>query len=593
MLKKTLYHHLLIIALAGGLSFGLAACMRTGAPSLKPVYTLNILHMNDTHSHVDPEDWTVNINGRDTKIALGGFTRMMSALAEERGKRENTLVLHGGDAFQGTLYFVHYEGAADRDFLNLFNIDAMAAGNHEFDKGPAFLARFARTVRFPILSANTEIDPAGDLAGKILPYTIKEVGGQKIGIIGLTTVETKHSSSPGGQVVFTDPVAAADKYCRELAGRDINKIIVLSHLGFETDRILAKTVRGIDVIVGGHSHTPIGTFNRFAIDAVDPCPWVEKGPDGINVPIVQAWEWAKVLGRITLSFDADGRVIAYEGMPQLIVGCPFRQRWKDVNGDGRIDGNDPYSEVTPEEAPDRYEDIVRHIESSGQARMWNDHQEAKILHDHYARGLYKMRKTVVAAALEPLDGAGSNSGAGPLVADSMLRKTKSFGAVMAVENVRALRGDIAKGDITAGQIYELLPFRNSLVIIDLSAAEIKSALEEAIAKSHEKWGYGMDKYLYVAGVRFRVDLAKPMGERIFRIEVMTDGVFRPLMEGSRYKVVTNSFLAAGGDNYGTFKAALSKQDTGFIDSDVFLEYVTELKTLKNPIEKRVVVEDLP
>jgi 2',3'-cyclic-nucleotide 2'-phosphodiesterase (5'-nucleotidase family) len=104
-------------------------------------------------------------------------------------------------------------------------------------------------------------------------------------------------------------------------------------------------------------------------------------------------------------------------------------------------------------------------------------------------------------------------------------------------------------------------------------------------------GYGAGKYIYVSGIRFRVDLSQPMGERISRMEVEIDGTYEPLAQGRIYKVITNSFLAAGGDNFQTFKRASSKYDTGYIDADVFLEYVKERKTLTNPIENRVIVED--
>jgi 5'-nucleotidase len=582
---------ILVIAIGLCLFFSLSSCIADRSLPAKPVYTLNILHINDTHSHIDPEEWTVKIDGRDTKVLLGGFARLIRAIEEERGRRVNTLLLHAGDAFQGTLYFTHYEGAADGDFLNLMGIDTMVTGNHEYDKGPAFLGRFIDAMPFPVLSANTHAGSASGLKGKILPYVIKETGGEKIGIIGLTTTETRHSSSPGAQVTFSDPIAAAGQYCRDLAARGIHKIIVLSHLGFDMDRKLARTVGGIDIIVGGHSHTPLGNFRRFGMNAMSPYPWIEKGPDGRDVPIVSAWEWGKILGRITLSFDERGRIVAYEGAPILIVGRPFKQRWKNTNGDGAVDADDSYTEVTPEEAPARYAGILRFIEQDGEARVYEDHGEGKRLRDHYAEGLETLRKTVVATALENLRGPGNDAGAGPLVADSFLWKTVSTGAVVAIENVRALRSELTKGPVTAGQIYELLPFRNTLVILDLRADELRQALEEAVDHSHKKMGYGAGKYIYVSGIRFRVDLSQPMGERISRMEVEIDGTYEPLAQGRIYKVITNSFLAAGGDNFQTFKRASSKYDTGYIDADVFLEYVKERKTLTNPIENRVIVED--
>ncbi|MBN1380495.1 MAG: bifunctional metallophosphatase/5'-nucleotidase [Deltaproteobacteria bacterium] len=560
-------------------------------PLSPAVYSLNILHINDTHSRVDPEEWTVKIDGRETKIQLGGMARLINAIEEEKKTKNHVLFLHAGDTYPGTLYFVHYQGAAERDFLNLMAPDAMVAGNHEFDQGAAFLGRFINELHFPVLSANTQANPESGLHGKIPPYLTKEIKSRKIGIIGLTTVETRHASSPGSQVSFQDPLVAADRYCRDLEKQGINKIIILSHLGFAMDRKLAQAVSGIDIIVGGHSHTPMGNFKRFGIDAVNAYPWIEKSPDGSMVLIVQAWEWAKVLGSINLQFDANGHITGYDGRPKLIVGPPFRQRWQDTNGDGTVDASDQYTEITPQNAPERYQSIVRFIKEDETVGYYKEHEAAKVLRDQYARGLEDLRKTVAAVALENLSGKGSNCGAGPLVADSMLWKTKAFGAVMAVENVRALRSEITKGDITIGRIYELLPFRNKLVLIDLGAAEIKQVLEEAIDHSWRKIGYGEGKYVYISGVKCRVDLSKTMGERVSGIAVKIDGAYGPLKESHKYRVVTNSFLAAGGDNYRTFKAATSRQETDFIDAEVFLEYVKKLRTLVNPSEARLIMED--
>lgn len=549
-------------------------------------FSLDILHLNDTHSHIDPEEWTVNIDGVPTKVQLGGYARVMKAVKTERMQRKHSLLLHAGDAFQGTLYFVAYEGKADAELLNLMSIDAMTAGNHEFDKGPLFLTRFIDSLKFQVVSANVEAPPSSELSQKIRPYVIKEIGGEKIGIIGLTTVETKHSSSPGG-VRFSDPVTAAGKCCRELTGLGINKIIVLSHLGFDMDRKLARSVSGIDLIVGGHSHTALGEYSRFRIDAADRYPARQKSPAGEDVLIVQAWEWGKILGGIELSFDTDGNVVGSTAHPVLIAGAPFKQRWKDTNGDRRIDQNDDYSEVTEQESPQRYAAIRKFITERADAVICEDDGQAKKIRDRYAGGLHYLTSRVVGVALEDLTGKGNDTGAGPLVADSFLEKTRPLGAVIAVENVRALRSEVNKGAITAGRIYELLPFKNTLVVIDLSAEELQKMFEEAIDHALRKMAFGQEKYLYISGARLHVDTAKNRGSRVSGLKVLMKGKYQPVVRGGRYRIVTNSFLAAGGDNFNTLKNSTSKTDTGFIDAEVFLDYVKNKKTLKNPTEKRL------
>lgn len=194
------------------------------------------------------------------------IARRATLIGQIREQEPNVLLVDAGDVFSGTLYFTQYLGRADLEFMNLLGYDAMTLGNHEFDKGPAGLAPFVAGARFPVVSANVDVAGDHDLgmlarteigneAGRVYPAVIREIDGEKVGIIGLTTPEASEISSPGPHIGFSEPIAAARQLVDRLTAMGVDRIVVLSHLGWPRDLELAAAVEGIDVIVGGHTHT--------------------------------------------------------------------------------------------------------------------------------------------------------------------------------------------------------------------------------------------------------------------------------------------------------------------------------------------------
>ena len=162
-----------------------------------------------------------------------------------------------------------------------------------------------------MLGANIDASAQVSLTGMIEPYTIITVGGQQIGVFGVTTEDTTFISSPGPDVAFEDVTATAQATVAALQGMGVNKIVALTHIGYEYDLALAAAVSGIDVIVGGHSHTPLGTMPG----ALGDYPTVVNSPAAEQVLVVSAWEWGKYLGRLDVTFDAMGVVESYNGAP--------------------------------------------------------------------------------------------------------------------------------------------------------------------------------------------------------------------------------------------------------------------------------------
>jgi len=295
-MKKSLF---LLTALLGGAGLNTA---------LAAPLTVTILHTDDLHGHLEPTKV-----GQNT---YGGYSRQTTLVKQFTASDPNPLVLSGGDTFQGTLFFNLYQGLADVLFMNYQAYQAMAVGNHEFDNGPAALARFAQKANFPLLAANLDVSTEPLLKDLVKPYAVLSVGGEKIGVIGAVTPDLPTISSPGPNVKMLELMTSLKNSADQLRAQGINKIVLVSHLGYTVEQQVAATVPGIDVIVGGHSHTLLGTFdNKDFPPSEGPYPTVVQNPDGNKTLLVAAWEWGKVLGRLKVTFDDAGAVTAWEGNP--------------------------------------------------------------------------------------------------------------------------------------------------------------------------------------------------------------------------------------------------------------------------------------
>jgi len=259
---------------------------------------LKILYVNDFHSFAEP----YKPIGSDAP--LGGIAYLAGAVDRARGNQPS-LLLSAGDMIQGNPWANLFRGKSTIEVMNAMRFDAMVVGNHEFDFGPKVLKERMAQARFPFLGANVKGISA------LKPYIIKNLQGVRIAIIGVVTPEiavTTHPRNVAG-LTFSTPESAVKKYLPELKRRaDI--VIVLSHCGFQADRDLAARVPGIDVIVGGHSHTKI----------------LQPELVGQTI-IVQAWEHAKGLGVLNLKVK-DGKVIGFDGVLQEIspaAGAPNSQ----------------------------------------------------------------------------------------------------------------------------------------------------------------------------------------------------------------------------------------------------------------------------
>ena len=249
---------------------------------------LTILHLNDTHSHIDPIR-----SGKNT--GKGGVVEQalyIDSVRQEEGKK-NVLLLHAGDFSQGTSYFSELGGDIEVDVLNACAYDAVCLGNHEFDNGINELVRRLGNLKVPVVCANYNF-VGTPLEKFVKPYVVVKKAGMKIGIIGLLA---DLSSVVDGDIAavlkFQDPQEVTNRYAeylRKEKGCDL--VICLTHLGYDeepyTDQMLAPKTRNVDIIVGGHSHTNLSKEDRV------------KNLDGKDVIIVQDWKWGLQIGKLSV-----------------------------------------------------------------------------------------------------------------------------------------------------------------------------------------------------------------------------------------------------------------------------------------------------
>lgn len=299
-------------SVAGAAGLSLAGSLPLQA--VPGVDRLTILHTNDLHSRIDP----FPDDGR-THGGMGGMARLASLVRQIREQEPNVLLLDSGDIFQGTPYFNFFGGELEYILMTQMQYDASTLGNHDFDNGLAGLERQLPHAGFPFLTANYDFSKT-ILRGRFAPYKIFEKGGIRIGVFGLG-IELKGLVSPNlyQQTAYLDPVASAREMVSTLRKDEkCDLVICLSHLGYRyasamiDDQKLARQVEGLDLILGGHTHTLL-----LAPEALE-------GAGG-QLTLINQVGWAGIhLGRIDYVFNRKNRQIDQTTSVLLPVRAPVR-----------------------------------------------------------------------------------------------------------------------------------------------------------------------------------------------------------------------------------------------------------------------------
>ena len=486
------------------------------------VYEITILHTNDFHARFRPiSKYDNNCSQKNNAKGkcFGGTARLISAVEDARSRHSNTILLDGGDQFQGTLFYNLYKGKVAAEMMNKLGYDGMAVGNHEFDDGPENLRAFMDSVNFPVLMANANIDMEPELKGKLHKSTTLYRNNQKIGLIGVVTEEVVDISAPGDNIIFTDAVAAVQSEVDFLTEAGVNKIILLSHSSYEIDKMIAANTTGVDVIVGGHDNAYLSNISDRA---KGPYPTVVNGTQ-----IIQAYAYGKFLGELSVLFDEAGNVIYATGEPITI--------------DGSVNENTQ---------------II--------ARL-----------DELEEPINELKETIVGNVSNSLTGDRTvcrvqECDMGNLIADAMRDSVIDKGYTIALQNSGGIRASLDAGDVTLGEIMTILPFQNTLSTFKVTGQQLLTAIENGVSQVEDEKG----RFPQVSGMRYTFNLAKPPNEgRVTSIEIDEDGSWNALDLNKTYGMVSNNFIRGGGDGYKIFRSASEIYDFGPDLADVVVNYI--------------------
>ena len=499
-------------------------------------FELTIMHTNDVHGHHEPQR-----NGD------GGAARQATVVNQIRAEVDNHLLLDGGDRFTGTLFHVQYRGQDSVQIMNAIGYDAMALGNHEFDDGSEVLAAFVKGLNFPALSANTDFSEDPLLAGLIEPSVILEVGGEQLGIIGLTTPETAILAKPSEHLVFHyDLINVTQDQVDKLTAEGVDKIVLLTHIGYGADLEVAQGVSGVDVVVGGHTNTFLS--NTYS-GALGEYPTVVESASGEPVLVVQASTKTVYLGRLDVEFDGDGLVSDWDGDAILL------SRY-----------------ISPD--PDISDLIAGLAEPIAELRAKAVGETAMALTGTSPR-LCRIEECLL----------------GNVISDAVLEDT---GVDIVFQNGGGIRADIDEGEVTLGEVLTVLPFGNLISTFELSGADVIAVLENSVSRielddnNNPLVDGASGRFMQVAGLRYTFDATQEVGSRIVSVDVMQDGEYVALDAEAIYSVATNDFVRAGGDGYSVLaENAINPYDQGRPLDQVVADYIAANSPISAMLEGRI------
>ena len=467
------------LAAAAALVAALTACGNGKGQTEKASDHLVILHTNDTHSSIQPD-----------RHDLGGIARRKVLIDSVRqaNKEGNVMLIDAGDAVQGSLYYTLFKGEVERRLMNELGYDIQILGNHEFDMGMDELARQWKQVKATRLSTNYSFEGT-PLEGLFVPSVMKEFGGHKVGFIGINL-------DPEGIIVaenskgirYEDAIEAANREAARLKADGAEMVIAVSHIGYDMDDMpddvmLAEKSKDIDVIIGGHSHTTVNPSE-------DEPAWLVENADGREVAVLQTGSNGVNLGEIDINL-ATGEVNA-----RLI---PVDKRL-----DARVD-----SAFVRMIAPYRHSvDSVRGIVIGSSPY-------------EFERKSPEMLNLLSDFVLE----AGGDIAGKP--------------ADLSIMNKGGIRNSLAQGEITKGEIIDIAPFNNSIVVLDITGKDLLENFGVMAAQE----GNGVSHNVKV--------LYDPDTKQINSATI--DG--RPIDPDRHYRLATIDYLAAGNDYMEPLKRA--------------------------------------
>lgn len=556
-------------------------------------FELTIAHINDHHSHLDEEKvklpFDVGQGKESISINRGGIARVATMMKTIDASNANVIKIHAGDAITGDLYFNLNQGLADAAAMNQICFDSFTLGNHEFDAKDAGVQFFLNALQqghcktaMQILSANVIFGPSSEMYGtqQVKKSAIIERNGEKIGLVGITiAAKTKNASQPNADTIFTDEVSTAQTEINQLKAQGVNKIILQSHVGYDLDLKIAQQLTDVDVIIGGDSHTLLGpdSLKTIGLNPVGAYPTVTKNKHGDRVCIAQAWQYNYAVGELKVKFDSAGRVTDCGGSLHILLGEEMKHTEKSQNELTPLEKNKIKQYIASNNLPLSFVNLDPHMQATLQPYQVQKQQFVdKIV--GYAQENFCSQARPNNTPRANCRGYGGDIQ--QFVAQAMLQQAKKhFAADISIQNGGGVRIEIPQGPINVATVYQLLPFKNTLVQLTMTGQEVKAALEDAIEGSNTDMG----AYPYSGGLRWQVDMRKSKGQRLSSLEVKNAwGQYQALDLNKTYQVATLDFLARGSNYYTTLKGIQGerRKDIALDYADIFLNYLADQQRIK-------------
>ncbi len=518
---------------------------------ISPALAVNVqfLSTNDMHSRL--------YSGKNAKTQeiSSGFAKLRTAIdIAKKEYKGDTLVVSGGDFTEGFFYY-YFKGTPEATASNMVGYDLTTVGNHEFDAGGEEFVRFLNILKYPMISSNlTFKDPALNKKVK-RTHVIKTKGGVKVGLFGMTTTEltaTSHICETGFVTVDQDTVKVAQAAVDELKKKGCDMIVAVTHLGYETELLLAERVRGINAIIGGHTHTKVDELTT------------RKDPDGNDVIITQTGCYAENMGMLDLCVEKGKTVLAKSKWHLEPLGAKYKENQK----------------------------IVKYLEP-------------------FKAELEKKLGVTISTCLDPINlgkewTRSNESPIGGMIADAMREGAKTD---IAIQHAGGVRGGMTldPGPVSALTMNTILPFGNNVCIVDITGEELKQIMEvSASAYVYKNDGFDGQLrtpgggFMQISGFRVTYDMSKKPalvdnnnnvkfpGERVVKIEILKDGKFVPVDPKATYKLATTDWTASAADKYYPF-AGKKALNTATTNKEFFIQKLTKIgKEFHLPKQDRMI-----
>ncbi|MDD3000884.1 MAG: bifunctional UDP-sugar hydrolase/5'-nucleotidase [Candidatus Riflebacteria bacterium] len=497
-----------------------------------------IFHTSDTHGSIAAHD---DPTARETpKPLIGGFAALKSVMNKYKSdpaySNSRFLYFDSGDMFQGTPIVDRTKGSVMIDLMNQMPLNATTLGNHEFDYTFEMLAEQMKCAKYSLICCNVFNKKTNKPIEMSIPYAVYAHEGKKIGVIGFSAPETPLITFARNvkDLYFKEPADVIEPLISTLKKAKVDFVIALSHLGHERDLKLARDIEGIDLILGGHSHT-LKKDITYA------------GPN--NTPIVHSGASCENTSVVTVNIDDCGNnSVRMVSIPLLV---------DEVGED-------------------------KHIKAATDEYLFELNKEMKRVIGESKINLYRGI-------------SGGNSPEGTFISEAMRHCS---GADIAFTNFGGVRQPLYKGKITIESIFLVQPFDNCIEILDMTGLEVKDLAERAISNkaveisqddiaenlkvfnqevSGTKLKFaGNYGYLYPAGLIITFD---PTKEPMKRVTKITTDTGKELEDNKIYKVAFSDFVANGGDGYGVLRTFKNRTKTDLLIRDAMIKYIGELGTI--------------